>query len=242
MVRSLRRGRFIRLSQTSVELAARLKAIHRSVKEAESRYGRLPQSVSLLAVSKGQPVEAIVSTYQLGQRAFAESYVQEAAAKIALLPELPLEWHFIGPIQSNKTKRLAALFSWVHSVDRKIIAARLSRQRPEALPSLNVCVQLKINELASQSGVGVDEFSDLMKCVDGLPRLKLRGIMAMAPREKRFDRQRSAFARVREVYERFRDLYALDTLSMGMSYDFTAAIAEHASMIRIGRALFGPRS
>ena len=223
------------------DIAARLAELHLSIRRAESRYGRSPNSVLLLAVSKARPAEDIALAYCHGQRAFAESYAQEALCKMKKLADLAIEWHFIGPLQSNKTKLVASSFSWAHSVDRQIIASRLSRQRPAGLPPLNVCAQLKISAKETQSGASADELDELLDSIHHLPRLRLRGIMAIAPLLCDFDRQRAAFASVRSVYDRCRASYPLDTLSMGMSNDFVAAVAERATIIRLGRALFGER-
>lgn len=226
----------------TVDIAANLEKIRLAIKAAESRYGRPAHAVSLLAVSKGQAAADIALAYRHGQGAFAESYLQEAMDKMARLSDLAIEWHFIGPIQSNKAKRIAALFSWVHSLDRQLIARRLSRYRPEGLPWLNVCVQLKVTDKTTQAGVTVDQLEDLLQCVHSAPRLKLRGLMVIAPRYNNFARQRAEFARIGEIYERFRVHYSLDTLSMGMSNDFVAAIAEQANIVRLGRILFGQRA
>ena len=237
----LKDRKFIRTDKAPPDIAARLAELRLSIRQAESRYGRLPNSVSLLAVSKARPAEDIALAYHHGQRAFAESYAQEALRKMKKLADLAIEWHFIGPLQSNKTRHVASSFSWVHSVERQIIASRLSRQRPADLPPLNVCVQLKLSDKETQSGASADELDELLDSIHRLPRLRLRGIMAIAPFLCNFDRQRAAFASVRSAYDRCRASHSLDTLSMGMSDDFVAAVAERATVIRLGRALFGER-
>ncbi len=200
---------------------------------------RDPASVGLLAVSKTQPAAAIRDAFAAGLRDFGENYLQEALDKQAELDDLPLTWHFIGPIQSNKTKAIAEHFDWVHSVDRLKIAQRLSDQRPATLPPLNVCLQVNVSGEASKSGCAPQEVQQLARAITALPRLRLRGLMCIpAPSEDPAE-QRAAFARLRQL----RDELALDldTLSMGMSQDLEAAIAEGATWVRIGTALFGAR-
>lgn len=197
-------------------------------------------SVSLLAVSKTQPASALREAFNAGQTDFGENYLQEALAKQAELVDLPLVWHFIGPIQSNKTKALAEHFSWVHSVDRLKIAERLSAQRPAHLPPLNVCLQVNVSGEDSKSGCTSDALPALATAVAALPNLRLRGLMAIPEPTPDVLAQRAAFARLREL----RDGLALplDTLSMGMSDDLEAAILEGATCVRVGSALFGARS
>lgn len=200
---------------------------------------REPATVGLLAVSKTQPAAAIRDAFAAGLRDFGENYLQEALDKQAELDDLPLTWHFIGPIQSNKTKAIAEHFDWVHSVNRLKIAQRLSDQRPEALPPLNICLQVNVSGEASKSGCAPQEVQQLARAITALPRLRLRGLMCIpAPSEDPAE-QRAAFARLRQL----RDELALDldTLSMGMSQDLEAAIAEGATWVRIGTALFGAR-
>lgn len=202
--------------------------------------GREPSSVALLAVSKTQPAERIAALFQLGQRSFGENYLQEAAGKIAELKFLPIDWHFIGPIQSNKTRPIAESFSWVHGVDRLKIAERLSAQRPEALPPLNICIQVNVSGEASKSGVSPDAVGELVAAAAALPHLRVRGLMALPAPELSEHQQRAGFRRLRELRDACAGV-ALDTLSMGMSDDLEAAIAEGATWVRIGTALFGPR-
>ncbi len=211
--------------------------------EAAEMAGRNPAHVGLVAVSKTQPAEAVEAAYRAGQRRFGENYLQEALDKQAALADLAdLEWHFIGPIQSNKTRAIAEHFQWVHSVDREKIARRLSEQRPASLPPLQVCLQVNLDDEQSKSGVTLAELPGLARAVYTLPRLQLRGLMAIpAPRETRVE-QRASFARLRTALEALRDdNIVLDTLSMGMSADLEAAVAEGATLVRVGTDIFGPR-
>ncbi|MBV0933288.1 YggS family pyridoxal phosphate-dependent enzyme [Marinobacterium weihaiense] len=203
---------------------------------------RAPDSVRLLAVSKTRSADEIRQLYACGPNAFGENYLQEALDKIEALQDLPLEWHFIGPIQSNKTRPIAEHFDWVHSVDRLKIAKRLSEQRPAHRAPLNICLQVNISEEASKSGCAPDELPALARAVAALPNLQLRGLMAIPEAEPDPERQRATFARVRTLLTALQaELPRLDTLSMGMSGDLDAAIAEGATIVRIGTALFGPR-
>ena len=178
-----------------------------------------------------------------GQRAFGENYVQEGLAKVAELAALQLEWHFIGPLQSNKTRVVAAAFDWVHSIDRLKIAERLAEQRPHNLPPLQACLQVNVSGEASKSGVPLSAVSLLARQVAALPHLKLRGLMAIPEALSDFAEQRAAFCRLRETYDELRnDGLPLDTLSMGMSHDLEAAIAEGSTLVRVGTAIFGERN
>ncbi len=209
------------------------------IREAAQAVHRDAATVGLLAVSKTQPAAAIREAFAAGLRDFGENYLQEALDKQVDLDDLPLIWHFIGPIQSNKTKAIAEHFDWVHSVDRLKIAQRLSDQRPATLPPLNVCLQVNVSGEASKSGCTPQELGPLAEAVAAMPQLRLRGLMCIpAPTEDPAE-QRAAFARLRLL----RDELALDldTLSMGMSQDLEAAIAEGATWVRIGTALFGAR-
>jgi PLP dependent protein len=223
-----------------------LQAVDASILAAANAAGRPRDAVQLLAVSKTFPAEAVLEALGAGQTAFGENYLQEALDKIAAvsaaLPGRRVEWHFIGPIQSNKTRPIAASFDWVHTVERLKIAQRLSEQRPAELGSLNVCLQVNISGEASKSGVSEDELPELARHVAQLPRLHLRGLMAIPEPETDFERQRDAFRRLRAAADRLRAQgIALDTLSMGMSADLGAAIAEGATIVRIGSAIFGSR-
>jgi hypothetical protein len=210
--------------------------------QASGEAGRPSGAVQLLAVSKGQQPAAVLEAVSTGQRAFGENFVQEALAKIAAVARDDLNWHFIGRLQSNKTRQVAEHFQWVHTVDRPKIAERLSRQRPYYADDLNVCIQVMIDTEDDKSGVAPDQLPDLAETILGLPKLKLRGLMCIpAPRDG-FEAQREPFRRLRLLSESLRAAgIETDTLSMGMSDDYRAAIHEGATLVRIGTALFGPR-
>lgn len=209
----------------------------------EQRYQRPHGAVTLLAVSKKQPVEAIRAAYAAGLRDFGENYLQEAEAKIAALADLDITWHLIGPLQSNKTRPVARHFHWVHSVDRLKVARRLSEQRDDSMPPLNVCIQVNLANEESKSGVELDAAATLCQEVAALPRLRLRGLMAIPAAETDFARQRAQFAQLATEFRCLQQqLPQLDTLSMGMSNDYEAAIAEGATLVRIGTAVFGART
>jgi len=233
-------------------IAANLQAVRQRITRAAQTAGRSPSAIALIAVSKTWPAACIAEAYACGQCAFGESYAQEAWEKIARLehppiewqgPLLrPLEWHFIGPIQSNKTRVLAERFQWVHSVARGKIAQRLNDARPEALPALNVCIQVNVSGEASKSGVQPGEELELVRAIVALPRLKLRGLMAVPEPTPDVKLQRQRFALLRELRNGLGAAgFALDTLSMGMSDDLESAILEGATMVRVGTAIFGPR-
>ncbi|MFC0669731.1 YggS family pyridoxal phosphate-dependent enzyme [Azotobacter chroococcum] len=209
------------------------------IREAAQASGRDPQDVQLLAVSKTKPANDLREAFACGQRDFGENYLQEALAKQAELADLALTWHFIGPIQSNKTRAIAEHFAWVHAVDRLKIAQRLSEQRPTDLPPLNLCLQVNVSGEASKSGCAPAELAELARAVAELPNLRLRGLMAIPEPTDDPTAQRAAFARLRELKDGLG--LDLDTLSMGMSHDLEAAIAEGATWVRIGTALFGAR-
>jgi len=221
-------------------LQKKWRQIKTQIEKAEMAAGRPLGSVALLAVSKTKPAKDIATLYQLGQRHFAESYIQEALAKQKALSAFDISWHFIGPIQSNKTKWIARQFSWVHSVDRLKIARRLSEQRPGNLPDLNICLQVDISNEASKSGINLEELPRLIEEVKALPRLKLRGVMAIPEPADDFDKQRQPFSILYQAVQALNDS-SLDTFSFGMSQDLQAAIEEGATVVRIGSALFGPR-
>jgi hypothetical protein len=219
-----------------------MKAIGENLQAVRERIGRAAEaarrdarSVSLLAVSKTHPPALVAEAYAAGQQAFGENYVQEAIEQMAALPEL--EWHLIGPLQSNKTKLVAERFDWVQTLDREKVARRLSEQRPATVPPLNVLIQVNASGEATKSGVAFNELANLAKVVSALPRLRLRGLMAIpepgAPRER--------YREVRDAYRDLADAFGFDTLSMGMSDDLELAIAEGATMVRIGTAIFGQR-
>jgi pyridoxal phosphate enzyme (YggS family) len=224
-------------------IAENLQAVRGRISSAARDAGRDPGAVRLLAVSKTHAPARIREAYAAGQRAFGENYVQEAEAKMASLADLPLEWHLVGPLQSNKTRIVAERFQWVQSIDREKIARRLSEQRPAGLPPLEVLVQVNVSGEASKSGVAPREAPALARAVARLPRLRLRGLMAVPEPTPDAGLQRARFAELRGLYESLRrEGLALDTLSMGMTDDMDAAIAEGSTMVRIGTAIFGKRS
>ena len=198
--------------------------------------------IKLLAVSKAQSADKLREAYLAGQRAFGENYVQEAITKQTLLQDCNIEWHFIGPIQSNKTQLIAQHFDWVHSVDRLKIASRLNEARPQALSALNVCIQINSSEEASKSGINIDSITSLAKDIADMPKLKLRGIMAIPAPTKDLAKQRAQFKIVADTFKRLQQNFDIDTLSIGMSDDYVAAIQEGATIVRIGSAIFGLRT
>lgn len=219
-----------------------LQAIHTRIDAAKASVGG-NDTVRLCAVSKAQDAAKIRSAYEAGQHVFGENYVQEAISKQALLNDCAIEWHFIGPIQSNKTQLIAQHFDWVQSVDRLKIAERLSSARPAHLPPLNICLQVNSSEEATKSGASLAELITLAQQVVLLPKLTLRGVMAIPAPSASYDKQRAQFKLVREAYQTLQQQgFALDTLSIGMSDDFEAAIAEGATLVRIGSAIFGART
>jgi pyridoxal phosphate enzyme (YggS family) len=217
-----------------------LKQIHAQIRAAEQTYHRVENSVQLLAVSKTKPASSIVSAYQAGQRHFGENYVQEALNKQLELRAFDITWHFIGAIQSNKTKVLAANFDWIHCVDSLKIAQRLSSQRPNSLPPLNICVQVNISDESSKSGVTLDKLADLVLQISELPNLKLRGVMAIPAPQNDFSAQREPYQKLVAAVNDLKN-ENLTTFSFGMSDDLEAAIAEGSTLVRIGTALFGAR-
>ncbi len=224
-------------------IAANLQAVRQRVDAAAKAARRAPEEVALLAVSKTWPAASVAEAAHAGQRMFGENYVQESIAKIAELRAAGLEWHFIGPLQSNKTRAVAADFDWVHSVDRLKLAERLSEQRPDDLPPLNVCIQVNVSGEESKSGVAPDEVRGLADRIAVLPRLRLRGLMAIPEPTRDEALLRSRFATLRRLRDELNDSgFAIDTLSMGMSDDLELAIAEGATMVRVGTAIFGART
>lgn len=224
-----------------------LQAVRDSIAQAAADAQRAPADVTLLAVSKTFGADAVLAAMRAGQAAFGENYLQEALDKIAFVkeaaPQQAPAWHFIGPIQSNKTRPIAEHFDWVHTVEREKIAARLSEQRPAGLPDLNICLQVNISGEASKSGVTPAELPTLARAVAQLPRLRLRGLMAIPEPETELQLQRAAFAQLRALYEQLNaEGLALDTLSMGMSADLRAAVLEGATIVRVGSAIFGSRN
>ena len=217
--------------------------LRQRIRLSAKKYDRWESDILLLAVSKTRPADDIRAAHRFGISDFGESYLQEALVKIETLADLPLTWHFIGPIQSNKTRPIAEHFTWVHSVDRLKIARRLNDQRPAGLPPLQVCVQANISGEANKSGAAEQELRPLAEAIAELPRLSLRGLMAIPAAAGDEAQQRAAFAHLRHLFEALqKDLPGLDTLSMGMSADLEAAIAEGSTIVRIGTDLFGPRN
>jgi PLP dependent protein len=219
-----------------------LEQVRSRIDEACRKVGREPESVRLLAVSKTHPAWTVSRLHGLGQRAFGESYVDEAVAKISELADPDLEWHFIGPIQSNKTRAIAEHFDWVQGVDRAKIVRRLADQRPEGRPPLNILIQVNLDDEPQKAGCQPAEIAELASMIAGHDTLRLRGLMAIpAPRDD-FEAQRAVFARLRKLFEKLRQSHPdVDTLSAGMSADLEAAIAEGSTMVRVGTALFGRR-
>ncbi|HEX8541040.1 MAG TPA: YggS family pyridoxal phosphate-dependent enzyme [Pseudomonas sp.] len=220
-------------------IAANISTLGARINAAALAAQRDPAAIGLLAVSKTKPASAVREAYAAGLRDFGENYLQEALSKQLALADLPLCWHFIGPIQSNKTRAIAENFAWVHSVDRLKIAQRLSEQRPADLPPLNICIQVNVSGEASKSGCTPADLPALAAAISALPRLKLRGLMAIPEPTEDSAEQNAAFAAVRSLQEQLN--LPLDTLSMGMSHDLEAAIAQGATWVRIGTALFGAR-
>jgi len=227
-------------------IAGNLQAVEATIEVACQAAGRPRSTVQLLAVSKTFPAEAVLEAAACGQRAFGENYLQEGVDKIAAvakaLPDTRLEWHFIGPIQSNKTRPIAASFDWVHTVERLKIAQRLSEQRPPELGPLNICLQVNISGEASKSGAAPEELVELAQAVAALPNLRLRGLMAIPEPQDDPALQRAPFARLRALAQEIvKSGIQLDTLSMGMSGDMRAAVMEGATIVRVGSAIFGAR-
>jgi PLP dependent protein len=223
-------------------LAERVRTVRERVARAAAAAGRNAQSVTLLAVGKAQPVELLAAAAGCGLTDFGESYLQEALEKVAALQERSLTWHFVGRVQANKTRPIAEHFDWVHAVDRLKVAERLSAQRPPQAPPLNLCLQVNVAGELSKGGVAAPELPALAAAVARLPRLTLRGLMCIPPEESEPARQRAWFAQLRALRDELNASGGrLDTLSMGMSGDFEAAILEGATIVRLGTALFGPR-
>ncbi len=223
-------------------ITANMQAVRARIERAAQAAGRRPGDIALVAVSKTFPAEYIAQAHAAGQRAFGENYAREAVEKITKLSHLPLEWHFIGPVQSNKTSTIAPHFQWVHSVEREKIAQRLAAARPHGLPPLDVCIQVNVSGENSKSGITPGGEIGLAEAIAQLPKLRLRGLMAIPEPTPDVKMQRRRFALLRELKEQLVARgHALDTLSMGMSDDLEAAIAEGATIVRVGTAIFGPR-
>lgn len=226
----------------NVELENRYRAVHERIRQAASRAGRDPGAIHILAVSKGHPVQAIDELQRLGQHDFGESYLQEALPKLDALTSRQMNWHFIGPLQANKCRDIAARFDWVHSLDQPRLAERLNRLRPSHLPPLQICLQVKLSAEPQKSGIQPENLGALAETVASLPHLSLRGLMAIPQASGEEDKQRMAYVRLRMLFNELRNAgHDLDTLSMGMSEDMEAAILEGSTWVRIGTALFGPR-
>ena len=226
----------------SKNIAENVINIRKRILTAEEMYNRSTGSVNLIAVSKTRSIKEIQEAHQAGVHEFGESYLQEALPKISSLTSLGIVWHFIGPIQANKTKEIATHFHWAHSVDRLKIAKRLSEQRPENQIPLNICLQLNISEETSKSGFKINEINEIANEINQYSGVKLRGLMAIPAATENFAEQREPFHRLAQKFNELKtNLPTLDTLSMGMSQDLEAAIAEGATITRIGTAIFGPR-
>jgi pyridoxal phosphate enzyme (YggS family) len=224
-------------------IASNMQAVKLAISQAAIIAQRPADNITLLAVSKTFSAATVRVAYASGQVAFGENYVQEALDKMATLKDLPLEWHFIGPIQSNKTRAIAESFAWVHSVDRLKIAERLSAQRPPDIPPLNLCLQVNVSGEHSKSGVAPEALLSLAQAVRQLPHLKLRGLMAIPASALEIEAQRLPFAQLRKLLLLLNSQrFELDTLSMGMSQDFEAAVLEGATIVRVGSAIFGNRN
>jgi pyridoxal phosphate enzyme (YggS family) len=217
-------------------------SIKQEIVDASLRFNRSVDDVQLLAVSKTRPIVDIMTAFKYGQSSFGESYLQEAIEKIKVLENYSLEWHFIGSLQSNKTRLIASHFDWVQSLDKLKYAQYLNKQRPSSLPPLNVCIQVNISEEPQKAGVSLDDLLPLVNEVVELPRLRLRGLMTLPARCSDFVEQRQAFHKLYVVYKELQDSgIVLDTLSMGMTNDMEAAIAEGATLVRVGTGIFGER-
>ncbi len=226
-----------------MDIETRKELLDQRVNNAASRKGRRASEIRLLAVSKTRSDTTIRSLAALGQQAFGENYLQEAVEKIKQLADLELEWHFIGQIQRNKTAAVAENFDWVQSIDRLVIAERLSAQRPENMAELNICIQVRMSEEIGKGGVSKKELFPLARAIDTLPGVVLRGLMTIPENTTDRDKQRMAFREMHGLYQKLKAQYnTIDTLSMGMTGDFELAIEEGSTMIRVGTALFGPRA
>lgn len=221
-------------------------AVQKRLQQAASDAGRNPAEIQLLAVSKTRNIAQISQAITAGVFCFGENYLQEAMDKIDQLDDSKLDWHFIGPLQSNKTRQAAENFAWVHTVDRVKIAQRLSAQRPDDMPALNICLQINIDNEASKSGFNQDQAVEVAATIAQLPKLKLRGLMAIPKPRTVYKEQRQAFAQLRVLMEQINstldNCHKLDTLSMGMSADLEAAVAEGATLVRVGTDIFGARN
>jgi len=226
----------------NINVASNLTAVTDRIRVAEHQAHRTPQSVTLLAVSKTKPAALIEAASAAGQRCFGENYAQEAVEKAEALKHLNLEWHFIGPIKSNKTRGLATHMDWIHTVEREKIARRLNDQRPDDMAPLNICLQVNISGEASKAGILSTEVLTLADAISALPKLRLRGLMAIPAPSEGIDAQRRPFKALKDIWDELKGTYPeLDTLSMGMSGDLEAAVLEGATIVRIGTDVFGAR-
>lgn len=230
------------MTSSTNDIALNLAKVRDTIVHHAEEFGRDPAAIRLVAVSKTRPPADVAVALEQGQLEFGENYLQEALPKIETLSGCGARWHYIGRIQSNKTRDLAARFDWVHTVDREKVARRLDDQRPDSLPPLNVCIQVDVDDEAQKAGAAPSDLNVLAAAVAQMPRLRLRGLMAIPAEHETFEAQRRSFARVRELFEQLREQgHAIDTLSMGMSGDLRAAIAEGSTLVRVGTAIFGRR-
>jgi len=230
-------------SSNPTNIAKNLAQIQLNISLYCQKYHRDPETVHLLAVSKTKPSEDIRTAFNAGQISFGENYLQESIEKIHELADLKIEWHFIGAIQSNKTREIAENFAWVHSVDRLKIARRLNAQRPDSLPALNICLQINISHEDAKSGFNIGDVKSAINEIIKLPNINLRGLMAIPAKADNFDEQRKVFAKMKSLLETLKlEHPQIDTLSMGMTGDMEAAIAEGSTILRIGTAIFGSRN
>lgn len=219
-----------------------LALIHQQIEQAATKFNRETSDITLLAVSKKKPSSDLRSAYDCGQRNFGENFLQEAQVKMRELSDLDIVWHFIGPVQSNKTRALAESFDWVHCIDRLKIARRLSDQRPESMPPLNICIQVNIDLETTKSGVAPGDIITLATAIRDLPQIRLRGLMSIPAQRSDFESQREPFAKLKQALQDLQQQgIDCDTLSIGMSHDMQAAIAEGSTLVRIGTAIFGER-
>jgi pyridoxal phosphate enzyme (YggS family) len=224
-------------------IKSRLESVSAEIARATSHYKRPERSVQLLAVSKTRSPDEILSAYNCGQTCFGESYLQEALTKISQLKDRSIEWHFIGRVQSNKTRAIAESFDWVHSIDKLKHAQRLSEQRPDSMEQLKICLQINIDDEESKGGIKPEDAADFVQQISQLPRLQLKGLMTLPTPSDNLNEQRLPFRNLRDLRDQLAtSSLPLDTLSMGMSGDMEAAIAEGATIVRVGTAIFGPRN
>jgi len=226
-----------------MEIVNNLRKIRSKINAAEKEYHRKKNSVCLIAVSKTRKIEEIILAINENQRHFGENYCQEAIEKIRAINQPEIIWHFIGPIQSNKTNQIARYFDWVHTLDRTKIARRLNENRPENMPPLNICIQVNTSRETTKSGILVDEIKDFINEIKDYERIKIRGLMSLPKIKSNINMQRESFLRLKNIFSQLKENNPeLDTLSIGTTQDMEAAIAEGATFVRIGTAIFGPRN